>query len=305
MVEAQSDRRSDGVVESYHDSLSRLHEHVAHDVPYPARKLSYATSADHPLKALTIRSIEWATGKIPLMRRVRRFERDGRPDGQAFWSKALEVMGIDLVTPESTIRRIPGSGPVVIVSNHPHGLVDGMVLAELIGRVREDYKILTRSLLTGVAEIDRFMIPVPFPHESDALQQSLVMRRRSMEHLSAGGVVALFPSGVVASSDSVFGAAVERPWNPFTAKMIQRSGATVVPIFFPGSNSRFYQMASRISATLRQSLLLYEVRHSLDKPQAPIVGPAITPEEWRPLASNQTAFMDWLRDRTLALAGTS
>lgn len=301
MVEAQSDRRSDGVVESYHDSLSRLHEHVAHDAPYPARKLSYATSADHPLKALTIRTIEWATAKIPLMRRVRRFERHGRPDGQAFWSTALEVMGIDLVTPEAIIQRIPRSGPVVIVANHPHGLVDGMVLAEVIGRVREDYKILTRSLLTGVAEIDRFMIPVPFPHEADALQQNLVMRRRSMEHLSAGGLVALFPSGVVASSDTAFGPAIERPWNAFTAKMIQRSGATVVPIFFPGSNSRFYQVASHISATLRQSLLLYEVHHSLDKPQAPIVGPAIPPEEWRPLTANQTAFMDWLRDRTLSL----
>lgn len=289
------------MVESYHESPPRLHQHVAHHVPYPARKLSYATSADHPAKAKTIRAIEWATAKIPLMRRVRRFERDGRPDGQAFWSKALDVMGIDLRTPETLIRRIPQRGPVVLVANHPHGLVDGMVLAELIGRVREDYKILTRSLLTGVAEIDRFMIPVPFPHEPDALQQNLAMRRRSMDHLSTGGLVALFPSGVVASSDSAFGPAVERPWNPFTAKMIQRSGATIVPVYFPGSNSRFYQMASRVSATLRQSLLLYEVHHALDKPQAPIVGEPVLPDEWRPLAKNQTAFMDWLRERTLGL----
>ncbi|MEM1362580.1 MAG: lysophospholipid acyltransferase family protein [Pseudomonadota bacterium] len=279
-----------------------MHEHVPHHVPYPTRKLSYATSYDNTLKATTIRSVEWMTAKLSLMRRLRRFERDGRPDGQAFWSKALDIMGIELTTPESVIARIPKTGPVVLVANHPHGLVDGMVLAELIGRVREDYKILTRSFLTGVAEIDRFMIPVPFPNEEDALQQNLIMRKRSMEHLNGGGLVALFPSGVVASSDTAFGPVIERPWNAFTAKMIQRSNATVVPVFFPGANSRWYQVANSISATLRQSLLLYEVRHALDKPQRPMVGPPITPDLWQPESDNQTSFMDWLRDQTLALA---
>jgi len=290
------------VVDSYHDSLSRLHEHVARDEPYPARKLSYATEDDPLHKAIAIRGIEWVTAKLALMRRVRAFERGGRPDGQAFWHRALDVMGIDLTTPADQIARIPHTGPVVLVANHPHGLVDGMVMAELIGRVREDYKILTRSLLTGVAEIDRFMIPVPFPHEADALKQNLAMRRRAMEHLADDGLVALFPSGVVSSSDTAFGPAIERAWNPFTAKMIQRSGATVVPVFFPGSNSRIYQLANRASVTLRQSLLLYEVRHALDKPQGPVVGNPIPPEEWKPRAKNQTEFMTWLRQHTLALA---
>jgi putative hemolysin len=58
-----------------------------------------------------------------------------------------------------------------------------------------------------------------------------------MEHLKSGGLVALFPSGIVASSDSMFGDAVEQEWSVFTAKMIRTSGATVVPCFFPGSNS--------------------------------------------------------------------
>jgi putative hemolysin len=59
-------------------------------------------------------------------------------------------MGIELQTPQPD-RRIPRDRAGVIVANHPHGLVDGMVLAELVGRVRTDYKILTRSLLTGWA----------------------------------------------------------------------------------------------------------------------------------------------------------
>ena len=227
----------------------------------------------------------------------------GAPTGQAFWRQALDLMGIPLLTPAEQIAHIPATGPVIIVANHPHGLVDGMVLAELIGRVRTDYKILTRSLLTGVDEISQFMIPVPFPHEEDALQQNLEMRKKAMDHLKQGGVIVLFPSGVVASSERMFGPAIEAEWNPFTAKMIHRSGATVVPIYFPGQNSRWYQVANRVSATLRQGLLIHEVVHALNKPQQPIVGSPVPQEEIEVWASNPRGFVKWLRDRTLSLKG--
>lgn len=270
-------------------------------VPYEKRKLSYANTFPSPWKANTIRTLEWLTGKIPLLRLIRRFERLGVPDGQAFWPQALEVMGITLQTPGHEIARIPSSGPLVVVANHPHGLVDGMVLAELVGRVRTDYKILTRSLLTGVEEISQFMIPVPFPHEEGALQKNLEMRQRAMAHLADGGTVVLFPSGVVAAADRPFGPAVEAEWNPFTAKMIQRSGANVLPIYFPGQNSRWYQLANLTSATLRQGLLLHEVVHSLNRPQRPVVGEPISREHIERWADNPRGFMAWLREQTLAL----
>ncbi|SIS59844.1 Putative hemolysin [Roseivivax lentus] len=269
--------------------------------PYDKRKLSYANTFTNPWKANTIRAMEWMTGKLALLRMVRRFERLGLVEGQAFWARALEIMGIDIETPAREIARIPATGPVVVVANHPHGLVDGMVLAEIIGRRREDYRILTRSLLTGVDEVAHFMIPVPFPHEPDARQQSLKMRAEAMDHLSAGGLIAVFPSGVVASSDRAFGPAIERDWNPFTAKMIQRSGATVVPIRFPGQNSRAYQIANRVSPTLRQGLLLHEVVAACRKPQAPIVGHPLDPDALETLAPGGRDLCARLRDLTLAL----
>ena len=145
------------------------------------------------------------------------------------------------------------------------------------------------------------MIPVPFPHEVDAREQSLEMRARAMDHLKQGGVIALFPSGVVASSETWWGPAVEQVWNPFTAKMVQRSGATVVPIYFPGQNSRVYQMANQVSATIRQGLLIHEVVHACRRPQKPVVGPAITPEEVKAFTGGQREFVGWLREKTLAL----
>jgi len=270
---------------------------------YDRRRLSYATTFTNPVQQKIIQAMELATGKLKLLRLIRKFEAMGVPHGQPFWAQALDVMGIDLVTPEDEIARIPKDGSLVITANHPHGLVDGMVMAELLGRARTDYKILTRSLLTGVGEIDDFMIPVPFAHDPDSRNKNLEMRRTAMDHLSQGGAVALFPSGVVASADRAFGPVIERDWNAFTAKMIFRSGAAVLPVRFPGQNSRAYQIAANLSPTLRQGLLLHEVRHALNKPQRPIVGAPIFTEDWSQWLGNPRGFMTWLRDHCLGLTG--
>lgn len=269
---------------------------------YDRRSLTYSTTFEDPIRRNIIRAIEWMTGKISVIRMIRRFEKNGAPQGQAFWRATLDVMGIDLLTPEEQLARIPKDGPVVVVANHPHGMVDGMILADLIGRVRGDYKILTRQLLTGIDEIAAsYMIPVPFPHDEDAQRKSVEMRAKAMAHLKEGGLITLFPSGVVAASETMFGPAIEAEWNVFTAQMIRRSGAKVVPIYFPGSNSRWYQIANRLSPILRQALLLHEIVHSCNKPQAPVVGHPIADEHLERLKSDPRGFVAWLRDHTLDL----
>ena len=272
---------------------------------YDRRSLSYASTFENPWKSRMISLIELFTGKIQILRMIRKFERRGAPSGQAFWRAALDTMGIELTTPQEQLDLIPKEGPVIVVANHPHGMVDGMIFADLIGRVRSDYRILTRSLLTSIDEVaGSYMIPVPFPHDPDAQRKGVEMRAKAMAHLKDGGVVALFPSGVVASSETWWGPAIEAEWNVFTAKMIRRSGAQVVPIKFPGQNSRAYQIANRISPMLRQGLLLHEVVYSCNKPQAPIVGAPIAQSEIDARVDDPRAFMEWLRQRTLGLDGS-
>lgn len=269
---------------------------------YDRRSLTYSNSFTNPWTRNIVRTMEWMTGKITIIRRVRQFERMGEVKGQAFWPATMKAMGIDLQTPAHQLARIPSQGPVIFVANHPHGLVDGMILADLIGRRRPDYRILTRALLTGLDEsAASYMIPVPFPHDPDAQEKMLQMRALAMEHLAQKGLIALFPSGAVAASQSMWGPAIEGEWNVFTAKMIRTSGATVVPCFFTGSNSRWYQIANRVSPVLRQGLLLHEVVHSFDKPQAPIIGKPITPDQWEGQIGKPREFMAWLRARTLSL----
>ncbi|MGJ8547085.1 MAG: lysophospholipid acyltransferase family protein [Sulfitobacter sp.] len=269
---------------------------------YDRRSLSYASTFEDPWKSRMISAMELLTGKLTILRRIKHFEKRGAPSGQAFWRAALDTMGIDLTTPRDQLARIPKEGPVVVVANHPHGMVDGMIFADLIGRVRPDYRILTRSLLTSIDEVaGSFMIPVPFPHDPDAQRKGVEMRAKAMNHLKEGGVVALFPSGVVATSETWFGPAVEAEWNVFTAKMIRRSGATVVPMRFPGQNSRAYQIANLLSPMLRQGLLLHEIVHAMDKPQAPVVGHPIPQDEVHARGEDPRAFMAWLRAHTMAL----
>lgn len=268
---------------------------------YDMRRLSYAGTFSNPLKSGSIRAIEWLTAKVTLLRLIRDFERSGAPVGAPFWPKAMRQMGIRIDTPSEEIARIPATGPVVVVANHPHGLVDGMVMAALINEVRSDFKILTRSLLTGIPEVEQFMIPVPFPHEDNARELGLQMRNEAMAHLKAGGVIILFPAGKVAMSEGFFGPAIESEWNVFTHKMIQRSGAAILPMHFTGQNSRAFLIANKLSDTLRQGLLLYEIKRALFKPQRPFIGepiPAAVLKDWE---GNPRGFLAWLRDHTLAL----
>jgi putative hemolysin len=268
---------------------------------YDMRRLSYAGTFSNPVKANTIRTIEWLTAKITLLKLIRDFERSGAPVGAPFWPKAVRQMGIRIDTPPEEIARIPATGPVVVVANHPHGLVDGMIMAEMVNRVRSDFRILTRSLLTGIPEVEEFMIPVPFPHEANARELGLQMRNLTMEHLKRGGVIILFPAGKVAMSEGFFGPAVESEWNVFTHKIIQRSGATIVPMHFTGQNSRAFLIANKLSDTLRQGLLLYEIKRALFKPQRPHIGHPISAAELEKWDGNPRGFLAWLRQHTLDL----
>jgi putative hemolysin len=268
---------------------------------YDMRRLSYAGTFTNPFKAGSIRAIEWLTAKLKLLSMIRSFERSGAPVGVAFWSKAIRHMGIRIDTPADEIARIPATGPVVMVANHPHGLVDGMIMAEMVSRVRPDFRVLTRSLLSGIPEIEEFMIPVPFPHEENSRELGLEMRALTMEHLKRNGLVILFPAGRVANSETWFGPAIEAEWNVFTHKMVRQSGATIVPVHFTGQNSRYYQIAALTGATLRQGLLLYEIKRALFKPQRPFIGHPIPASELDKWPGNPRGFLAWLREHTLAL----
>ncbi|MFT5159884.1 MAG: putative hemolysin, partial [Paracoccaceae bacterium] len=217
------------------------------------------------------------------------------------WEKALELLDITLICDDEAISRIPATGPVVLVANHPFGFIDGLILANLVCKVRSDLKILTRAFFAGVPEIKDNMVAVAFPHDEDAIKKNIAVRKEVMDHLADGGVVILFPAGRVATARKFFGPAVEHDWNPFTSKMILKSKARIVPVYFPGQNSQWYQFAQRFSATLRQSLMMFEIKRGIGSTQKPIIGNPIERDDIDPWILKPRGFMSHLRAHTLAL----
>lgn len=270
-------------------------------IPFDTSTLSFSESGTGPVSKRIISLVEWLTGKAPLLKIANDFEKSGRAYENTLWEKALEILDIELRCPKDDINRIPASGPVVMVANHPFGFVDGLTLTNLACKVRQDIKILTRSFFAGVPDIQDSMVAVAFPHDVDSVKTNIAVRKEVMEHLAQGGIVILFPAGRVATTRGPFGTAIEHQWNPFTAKMILRSKARVVPVFFPGQNGWLYQFAQSFSPTLRQSLMMHEIWRAKGKPQFPVVGPVIEREVIDPWVLDPRGFMAQLRALTLSL----
>ena len=267
---------------------------------YDRSDLTYANSFPQFYKRWFIQSIEFLTARYYLLYKMRKWEKNPNKDPD-FWKSVLEEMNIELKTPAEEIARIPSKGPLVIVSNHPHGLIDGLVMARLISQVRDDYQILTRALLVGVKRVERYLLPVAFPHEEDSVRKNIEMRQKAIAALKEGHCIALFPAGTVSTSPTFFGEPVEREWAPFTAKMIRQSGAQVLPIYFTGRNTRWFQIANKLGETFRQSLLLYEIRAAFGKKQKPVIGQLIDPEVLKSYEKDAKGLMEFLREETLAL----
>ncbi len=267
---------------------------------YDRSELTYANSFPQMGKRIFIKTVETFTARFRLLYHMRHWENNPNKNPH-FWTSVLDEMDIQVETPTDQLENIPGKGPIVIVCNHPHGLVDGLVLAWLLSKRREDFQIITRALLNGVSVAEKNLLSISFPHEEDAVRKNLKTRKEAVNNVRDGHCVGVFPAGTVCTSKTAFGPVVEAEWGKFTSKLILQTNAQVVPIFFQGSNSRLFQIANRISDTCRQSLLMYEIKKAFHKPQAPIVGKVIGRDVLDTYKNDAEGLMAFLRSETLSL----
>lgn len=270
------------------------------DLLYDRSELTYANSFPAFHKRVFIKTIEALTARYPLLLRMRRWERREDKDPN-FWVSVMDEMEIDMQVSGESLKRVPSSGSLVVVCNHPHGLVDGLVIAWILSQVRQDFKILARALLNGVERAEQHLLSVSFPHEDDAIRKNLRTRKEALDYVKDGHCVAVFPAGTVSTSKTAFGPVIEADWGTFTSKLILHSDTQVLPIYFPGSNSRWFQVANRISNTARQSLLMYEIRHCMGRPQKPVIGTPIGREVLDSFKRDPEGLMAFLREEALKL----
>jgi len=266
-----------------------------------ARDISYASSANSRTAAAVIRMMENATGRLALIRRAAGYEAE-IARGRSFWDVLPERYGLSLDVIGGRLEDIPASGPLVLIANHPYGILDGLMMGHLLDRVRGDFRILANAVFCRAEALNRVVLPISFDETKAAVTLNLETRAEALRYLGQGGAIGVFPGGTVSTSATAFSRPMDPGWRNFTAKMIARSGATVVPVFFDGHNSRLFQIASRVHYTLRLGLLIKEFRARVDEPVRVVIGKPIAPQDLAPLRADPTRMMEFLRRATYDLS---
>ena len=265
---------------------------------------SYASASDPLWKRLAIGAVERATGATKIEKLYRAKQAQGWREGEAqsFFHTALSALSIDLRYSEERLARISREGSLVVVSNHPFGVLDGIAMCALMERVRPDFLVLTNSVLMRAPEMRTRMLPVDFAETGEARRTNVESRARALDHVKRGGCIVIFPAGAVSTSPDRWGRhpAVDGPWSPFAARLVRSARASVAPIYFPGQNSRLFQIASHIHPNLRLGLFFHEVRRRIGAPFPVVIGDVAPFDAFTHL--DRAALLAELRARVYALA---
>ena len=265
-----------------------------------ARDITYSHSAATRSGRALIRLIENSTGRLRLIRRA-----DGYADevaaGRSFWQVMVDRYGLSLNVVGGSLDNIPRTGPLILIANHPYGILDGLMMGHILHQTRGDFRILANSVFRQAEDLNRILLPISFDETKDALGLNLQTRREALRYLGEGGAIGIFPGGTVSTAARPFSTPMDPGWRSFTARMIAKSGATVVPVFFAGHTSRLFQIASHLHSTLRLGLLLKEFRTRVDTPVEVVIGTPIPREDLRATGEGK-ALMDFLRKATYELS---
>ena len=155
----------------------------------------------------------------------------------AFDVRALDALDIRPDCSPADVASIPKHGPLVIAANHPHGVVDGLLLASVIRRARPDVRIMANHLLSRIPELaDLCFFVDPFGGAGAATRSRAGLRAAHL-WLRTGGALIVFPAGEVAHLRQPDGSYADSPWLSTIGRMAVAAGADVVPAFIAGTNS--------------------------------------------------------------------
>ncbi len=228
-------------------------------------EFSYANATQPRFKRWVIRSVEGLSGRNQYFELYNIWRYDIVPTGERVFGRMLELINVRLgLTQQWPPQNLP-EGPLVLLANHPFGIGDGVAILALAETLNRPFKVLINNDLMKIPEMEPYSLPVSFDETKEALALNLKMRHEAVRLLKAGVTIVVFPAGGVATARKVFGRAEDLPWKMFPAKLIQAAGASVVPIHFSGQNGRLFHLASKLSLTLRLSLLVREFRRLTGK----------------------------------------
>lgn len=224
-------------------------------------------------------------------------------DPIVFINSVLELLDIKYELPEKDLENIPLTGPFITVSNHPFGGIDALILLKILTAKRSDVKGLANFLLQKIDPLKDYILPVnPFEtHKS--VKSSFKGVKEGINYLKEGHAVIIFPAGEVSTYQSESNLITDREWLEPALRFIKSAQVPVVPVYFHGTNSRWFHILGRIHPLLRTAKLASELFNKKNKVIKVRIGKPVTVKE-------QAEFIDiarygrYLRARTYSLGSS-
>lgn len=229
------------------------------------------------------------------------YDQIGDKTGLEFIDELIRILNINYTFDESElIRRFPKSGAAIVVSNHPFGGLESILLIRMLSQVRSDVKIVSTHLLQKIDPISDYFF------DEDTLPNKIEKRTvnpgsdKASNHLHNGGILCVFPAGDVSKFDSTR-VLSDKQWQYLTLKFIKAQKVPVVPVHFQGNNSRLFYLMGNIHPALKLMKLPTEILYHRKKPVKIRIGNAIQVSE-QDKFSDVYQFGRFLRAKTYLLS---
>lgn len=224
----------------------------------------------------------------------------------ALLNRLLQFLDVTYHISDADLDRIPRTGPALVAVNHPYGILDGAVLAALLGQIRSDVRLLGNEVISVIPELQDLVIPVDLISGRAAVQSNSQSARRSIKQLAANGMLLVFPAGDVSHFQWKVKSITDAEWNPAIARIVAilwRLGiqVPVIPVYVKGANSLLFHITGLLHSGYRTALLGRELLNKRGRCIEVRVGTAVPAEKLLALSTpqEQTRYLRW---RTYLLA---
>ena len=164
-----------------------------------ARDISYAYSTQTRGGRTLIKLMENASGRVSLIKRACGYE-DEVANGGDFWQVMVQRYGLNLDIVSGSLDNIPCDKPLIMIANHPYGILDGLMMGYILKHTRGDFRILAHKVFRRAEDLNRVILPISFDETKEAVKLNLETRKVALDYLNKGGAIGIFPGGTVSTA---------------------------------------------------------------------------------------------------------